>query len=33
MKNNLPFIKFDSVSVEIPIFHGEYFSLRTFIKK
>ena len=27
MKNNLPFIKFDSVSVEIPIFHGEYFSL------
>jgi len=33
MKNNLPHIKFENVSVEIPIFHGEYFSLRTSLVK
>ena len=33
MKNKLPFINFENVSIEIPIFHGEYFSLRTSLVK
>ena len=33
MKNRLPFINFENVSIEIPIFHGEYFSLRSSLVK
>lgn len=33
MKNILPFINFENVFIEIPIFHGEYFSLRSSLVK